>query len=61
MPLYYVGFGQSMAVLGGLVVGGFVCGKLTRRRGLVQWIGAFLAVLFAQLAMGLLVIAATPA
>lgn len=60
IALFYLGLGQQLAVVGGLVVGGVVCGVLTRRRGLLQWAGAFVLVFLAQLGLGLLALAATP-
>jgi hypothetical protein len=60
IALFYVGLGQSVAVIGGLVVGGLVCGVLTRRRGLLQWAGAFVLVFLAQLALGIVLISLMP-
>jgi hypothetical protein len=60
VPLFYLGLGQQLAVVGGLVAGGVVCGVLTRRRGPLQWAGAFVLVFLAQLGLGVLALAAAP-
>jgi hypothetical protein len=60
IALFYLGLGQQVGVTGGLVVGGVVCGVVTRRRGLLQWVGAFVLVFLAQLALGIVFISLRP-
>jgi hypothetical protein len=56
VALVILGLPQAASGIAGIVVGGLVCGTITRRRGALQWAGAIALVFAAQFLLGLVIV-----